>query len=477
MEKAYDIIVIGAGPGGIAAAKEAKRLGASVALIEKERIGGVCLNKGCIPTKTLIHEAKMFRTVRRMIDGEIILPSIVSASIKPNWPKMLENAASVIKINHGGMESAIKSLFGADLFYGEAVILPGDKVKVKKNDGAEIALDYKKGVIVATGSSPKKFKEFAQFEDDAVLYSDDIFKLQKLPKKILIVGGGAIGCEFASFFANLGVEVIIVEYFSTLLPKILDEDFSRNTIMREFKKPPKKINVITGASLKGIEKDGSGRIIAALSDGQFFEVNKILIAAGRMANLEVLGDLKLKDIVDDNIFIIGDARGVHGAAYTADKEGVDAVNCIMRTSDDCGTCITTNGLLCIRRDTEVDKCLSKNILVPYVVFSDPEIAVVGLTEKSVIEKGIKFKITKYLYHQMGRPHCDSRTAGEVKMLVNADDNRVVGVQLFGDCATEIIQIAYVLMNQKISYKGWIDLLWPHPVYGEIFKEALKTLKC
>lgn len=480
MEKTYDIIVIGAGPGGVAAAKEAKRLGAKVALIEKEKIGGVCLNNGCIPTKTLIHEARVFHAASNAIRGEkILLSGYISASFKPNWPKMLEKAESVIRINHGGMESGLKSI-GIDLFYGEAKILPDNRIGFLENGKIDYQLNheifiYNKGVVVATGSSPKKFKEFSRFEGNAVLYSDDIFKLKELPKKILIVGGGAMGCEFASLFANLGVEVILVEYFSTLLPKMLDDDFSRNTIMREFKKPPKKINVITGASLKNIEKDASGKITAALSDGQFIEVDKILIAVGRTANLEVLGDLKLSDIAYKNIFFIGDARGAYGTAYTADKEGVDAVNCLMGAADNCGVCITTNSLLCMRRDMEVSLCLSKNILVPRVVFSDPEIAAVGLTEKLAVEKRIKVKIAKYLYRQMGRSHCDSEIAGEVRIIVNADDSKVVGVQLFGTCATEIIQIASALMRANMTYKEWIGMIWPHPVYGEIFKEALKTL--
>ena len=466
----YDIVVIGAGPGGIAAAQEAKRLGARVALVEKEKIGGVCLNKGCIPTKALINKAKAFKETQKNISK-----GIFSGNIRAEWSEMLENAVSVVGVGRGGIESAIKSL-GVDLYYGKAAIFSGNKVRVEESEGAEVELNYEKGVVVAVGSEPKKFKEFNQFEGNAVLYSDDIFKLRELPNKILIVGGGAMGCEFASLFANLGAEVILVEYFSTLLPKILDEDFSRSTIMREFKKPPKKINVITGASLKDIEKDCSGKITAALSDNQFFEVDKILIAAGRTVNSEIFGDLKSENIADKNILFIGDAKGVCGTAYIADKEGVDAVNLLLQDNNDCMSCIDANSFLCVYRDMEVSQCLSKNILVPYVIFSDPEIPVVGLTEKLATEKGIKIRIAKYLYRQMGRSHCDGEVAGEVKMLVNADDNRVVGVQLFGDCATEIIQIAYVLMNQKIFYEGWIDLLWPHPVYGEIFKEALKTLK-
>ena len=218
-----------------------------------------------------------------------------------------------------------------------------------------------------------------------------------------------------------------------------------------------------------------------MSDGQFIEVDKILIAAGRMANLEVLGDLKLEDIAYKNIFLIGDARGfmewlTPRTAYTADKEGVDAVNYLIRKLDDCGACINTNSLLCMRRDTEISQCLSKNILAPSIVFSDPEVAAIGLTEKSAAGKGIKVKIAKYLYRQMGRPHCDGGIAGEVKMLVDTDSNKVIGVQIFGTCATEIIQIAAVLMRIGMTYPEWIDMLWPHPAYCEIFKEALRGLK-
>lgn len=466
----YDIIVIGAGPGGVAAAKEAKRLGATVALIEKEKIGGVCLNKGCIPTKTLINKAKVYKEAQKFIGR-----GIFSGNVKVEWSKMLEDAVSVIKINHGGMESVIKSI-GIDLYYGEAVMLAENKVKVKENDNQEIMLDYKRGVIIAAGSSPKKFKEFSSFEGDAVLYSDDVFKLKELPKKILIVGGGAIGCEFASLFANLGAEVVLVEYFSTLLPKMLDDDFSRSTVMREFKKPPKKINVITGASLKNIEKDAFGKITTALSDGQFIEVDKILIATGRTADLDVLGDLRPEDAVNNNILFIGDAKGVFGTAYTADKEGTDAVGYLMGKLNNCETCINTRSLLCAFNDMEIDRCLSKNILVPSVVFSDPEVSAVGLTEKIAAEKGIKVKVAKYLYRQMGRPHCDGEIAGEVKVLINADDNKVIGVQLFGSCATEIIQVASALMRANMTYGEWTEMIWPHPIYAEIFKEALMNLK-
>lgn len=444
----YDIIVIGSGPAGVAAAKKAAQTGGKVALIEKGELGGVCLNTGCIPTKTLIHKAKVLKEANKLAKKDLF-----RGAIEPNWDKILADAKAVVEINKRGIAGGLKSL-GVDVIFGKGEVLSDKRVVVVKNDGSESLLEYEKGVIVATGSIPKKIEKFSHLEDDVVFYSDDVFDVGKfgnLPKKILIVGGGAIGCEFASLFDNFGTEVTLVESMPSILSGILDEDFSAN-VARCWKTQRRKIEVICGVTVRDIIKS-QDRVSVELTDGKVIEVDRVLVMIGRSIDRDTINRIQ-EDERKFGVIVVGDAAVGNGSAYTAEREGEKAAAGLM-DGKLYGTVFPI-----------------KYGPIPCVIFADPEIAAIGITEFAAREKGVEFRVAKYLYRAMGRPHCDGEIAGEIKILVDEND-KIIGVQLFGACATEIIQIANAMMKMGANYREWVELLWPHPVYSEIFKEALR----
>ena len=425
----YDVIVIGAGPGGYPAAIRASQYGLKTAIIEEKEVGGTCLNKGCIPTKALyriseeIEESK-FKSIYKTTSFE--------------WQKIIsEIKTDVVLRLRAGINFLLKQN-GIDVFNKKGSIVGANEVQV---NGETIR---GKNIIIATGSYPSTPDCFRN--DERVITSDGLWNLEKLPESVAIIGGGVIGCEFASILNKFGVKVKIYEMMDTLLPG-KDEEIV-NILKNSFSKRGIEINL--GKKLDSCD---------------LIEGEKILLSIGRKPLLpEIEGikieiekdgiktDLKLKTNIE-NIYAIGDVNGKYQLAYVATKEGEIAVENIAGK-----------------------ETFMEYESIPEAIFTDPEIGVCGLTEKEAKEKGIKVKIGKFPYTALGKAYAEKSIEGMVKIVINGETDEIVGIHMIGKGATELVSFASLVIKNKMKVSQLKKILYPHPTFAESIMEAIEDLE-
>ena len=420
----YDLVVIGAGWAGFNAALEAKKLGKKVCLVESDQIGGTCLNRGCIPTKVLAHFAKKdFRN----------LPQDISSFKK--------DQANIISKLKNGMDSILKSQ-KIGLVKGTAKISSSYKILIKE-DNSEIETEY---ILIAAGSEPKELP-FLKFDSRRILSSSDVLQLDSLPESLLVIGGGVIGCEFASALNRLGVKVTIAEIMDRLV-FMFDRDISKK-LEQAFKKSGIAVN--TSYDIKG--KDLSS-------------YEKILLCVGRKLNLEGLLDSSLGIEVnsdgfikvDDNlktsignIYAAGDCIAGLQLAHVASYEGRIAVNNIFLKS------------------RSVDYSV-----IPSSVFTSPELAQVGMNEEVARKQCGDIKVIKKFFLSIGMAHIFKETDGFLKLIINQDNDTIVGAGIIGAQASELINTLTIAVKYKLTTKALQDLIFAHPSISEIFTEAIQA---
>ncbi len=435
----YDLIVIGAGPAGYVAAIRASQLGAKVGVVEKETVGGVCLNKGCIPTKCLIGaldssvKVKKFESCGIKIEGSDIDLAQLMAWKDRVVTKLVQGVLFLFKSN------------GIELIKGFGRIKTADCVEVT-GEGAKEEIKTEK-VILASGSSPLRPKSFP-FDDERFLSSDELLSLTKVPKSLVIIGGGAIGCEFAVIFNRLGAEVTIYEMMDHLLP--LEDEEVGHFLEGCFKR-------------KGIKIFTKTRV----EEPKNLTAEKILIAIGRSLNLENLGldnmgikqDEKGNILVNEkmetnipNIYAVGDITGKGLLAYLASRQGVVAAE-------------NSQGSLATM-DYRV---------VPSCIFTDPEIGTVGLTEKEAREK-YPVSIGKFPLQALGKAHAVDETEGFVKIIAEKETGEILGAQIVGPEATDLITILALAMKLGAKVKDLSDLIYGHPTFAESIREAAEDIE-
>jgi dihydrolipoamide dehydrogenase len=425
----YDIAIIGAGPGGYVAALYAAGFGKKVLVIEKGPLGGVCLNWGCIPTKTLMASADMLGHMKRAKEFGIDL-----SSFKADYATIKARKDSVVE----GLKKGIEELFKAkkiELKRGRGRLLAGNAIEV---GGKNIEAD---NIIIATGSRPAEIPGF-RFDGKRILSSADILDMESLPKKMLIIGGGVNGCEYAYTFNSLGVEVTLVELLDRLLP----------TIDRE---PAKLLE----SSLKkaGVRVMTRTKLSEAPSG-----YDRIVVCVGRKGNIEDLGleeagvKAERGRITVDNrmetnakgIYAIGDVVGGHLLAHVASREGIVACRNIMG------------------RDSRMDYSN-----VPLCIYTDPEIALTGLSPDEARERGIAAKTVKFPFRSLGKARAIGETVGFVKLTGDPETGRMLGAQIVGHKATELIAEASLAVKQKARIEDLCDLMHAHPTLSEAVPEA------
>lgn len=444
----YDVIVVGGGPGGYAAAIRCAQKGASVALIEKNRIGGTCLNVGCIPSKTLLASAYLLLLAR---DAEK-MGLTLNGKILPNWPKMVERKDMVVEHFVKGLTALVEKN-GITIYRGKGIVTAPGRVRVSGDETIEIE---GKKIILATGSGPIGLPQ-VPFDKQIIISSTEALSLSSVPESLVIIGGGVIGCEMASLYAAVGAKVTILEQKSHLLP--IEDDWVGKLLEREFKKLG--ISSQTGCTVTGVEMGADGATVFS-EEGQSFEAQKVLVAVGRkvVCDPETIESLGLKMngpiiAVNDklqtsaaNVYAIGDVIGTtylaHGAFAEAEVAAVNA----------------TGGE---KTMTEADYDL-----IPHAIYSFPEVASVGLNERQCVQRGIEVVVGKAPFRTNGRSVSHNEIVGEVRVLCNKTDNRIIGVTIVGAVATEMLSAARALIGSTEKIE---DICFAHPTVSEVLKDA------
>lgn len=408
----FDLGIIGGGPAGYTAAIHAANSGQTVVLFEKENIGGVCLNKGCIPTKSILHASEIFQKLQNSQDLGISVENITL-----DYVKVIERKNQTVEKLKKGIALALKNS-KVTVINAEAKLINTQQIE------AENSIYNCKKIICATGSSPKLIKGL-EFDHEFLLSSDDILNMDKLPKSILIIGSGAIGIEWARIMSNFGVETTVVELATHLLP-LADIEVSKR-IERIFK--TEKIKFFTETSVEKIKNQ-----TVILSNGEILTPEKILVAVGRTPN-------KVEKI--EGVKYIGDVAGEIQLAHYAIKQALEEVKDIPFIKE----------------------------LTPSVVYGTPEIAWVGKREQD-LEEG-RFQKSQILISALGKAHCDNETEGFIKLL--SQDKKIVGAHIVSTEASSLLQQILIAMQNNISAEKLKEVCFAHPTYSEGIFEALFKL--
>lgn len=444
------IAVIGGGPGGYVAAIKASMMGADVTLIEKRKVGGTCLNVGCIPTKALLACSEMLMNVRESKSYGIN----IEGSIDADFESMMNRKDKIVDQLVKGIEFLFDKK-GVKLVNGFGKLISKNEIEVSKEDGSKEVIKADK-IILATGSVPIVPPMFP-YDGEKVITSDEALNLKELPKSMLIVGGGVIGCEFGQFFRTLGTEVSIVEMNDQVLP-FEDKDVAKQ-LQRSFKKD--KIKLLTAKKIQNCNIEDN-KIVANLDNGKSVKADIMLVSVGRKPYLENLGieDLGIevergRIVVDDKmetnvdgIYAIGDIVNSPFLAHVASKEGMIAVQ---------------NAL---GKDKKIDYTA-----IPRCVYTEPEVAGVGLTEKQLEQQGIEYKIGKFEFRGLGKAQAIGKFQGFIKILADSED-KIVGASIVGPHATDLLTELTLAVNLGLTVEQVGDVIHPHPTLSEGLMEAL-----
>ena len=449
----YDIIVIGSGPGGYVTAIRASQLGFKTAIIEKENLGGICLNWGCIPTKALLKSAQVFKYINHAEDFGL---NKVEASF--DFPNVVQRSRGVAEKMSKGVEFLMKKN-KIDVIFGTAKVKPGKKVAVEK-DGAvtEYTAEH---IVLATGARSRELPNLPQDGKKVIGYRQAL-TLPKQPKSMIVVGSGAIGVEFAYFYATMGTEVTVVEFMPNIVP-VEDEDVSKH-LEKSFKKA--KIKVMTNASVESVDTSGDGVKAQVKTEKGIVELQAdiLLSAVGITANIENIGleEVGIKTekgrvVVDEwyrtsvsGYYAIGDILPTQALAHVASAEGITCVEKI--------------------KGLDVERIDYGNI--PGCTYCTPEIASVGLTEKQAKEKGYEIKVGKFPFSASGKATANGDTDGFVKVIFDAKYGEWLGCHMIGTGVTEMIAEAVAARKLETTGHEIIKAVHPHPTMSEGVKEAV-----
>jgi dihydrolipoamide dehydrogenase len=450
----YRIIVIGGGPGGYVAAIRAAQLGARVALVEKEELGGTCLNRGCIPTKVLAAAADMLAGIKRA--GEF---GISTGAVEVDMAALMERKRQVVGRLVSGIQFLLKKN-KVELVRGTAVLTSPRTVKVILSDGAEQELEAE-NIILATGSGPALIKSLG-YDGRQVITSDEALNLTSVPERLLIVGGGVVGCEFASIMAALGSRVTLVEMMPSILPGA-DLEVSRY-LQGIFKR--QGITVRTGTTIKAVRKEAGG-VMAELDGGEEIAADLVLISVGRVLNTgglglaeagvalgqrgEVLVNERMETSVP-GIYAVGDITGKIQLAHVASAQGLVAVHNIMG------------------ENREMDYRV-----VPSCIFTRPEVGMVGLTTEQARAQGYEVKTAKFPMMASGKAQAMGETEGFVKMVADARTGLLLGVHIVGPHASDLVAEAAVALEMNMTAEQLARVIHAHPTLAETIMEAAEGI--
>jgi dihydrolipoamide dehydrogenase len=459
----YDLVILGGGTGGYVAAIRASQLGLKTAIVEKGKLGGTCLHRGCIPSKALLRSAEVYATAKRGDEFGIVI-----GDVSLNFGRVQERKNGIIDTLHKGVQHLMKQ-GKIDVYEGLGRILgpsifspmPGT-ISVEMSNGEENEMLIPKNVIIATGSRPRSLPGL-EIDGEFVLSSDEALELEALPKSILIVGGGVIGIEWASMLSDFGVEVTVIEYADRIVPTE-DKDISKE-IQRLMKK--KGVKIITSAKVlsETLKKENGLVSISAELEGEQkeFTGEKILVSVGRAANTENIGlqnteimvekgFIKVNEFLqtkESHIYAIGDVIGGLQLAHVASHEGITAVEHIANENP-----------------SPLDYSL-----ISKCIYSNPEMASVGYTEDEAKQKGYNVKIGKFSFRAIGKALVYGEADGFVKIVADKDTDDILGVHMIGPHVTDMISEAGLARVLDATPWEVAHTIHPHPTLSEAIGEA------
>lgn len=449
------LVILGAGPGGYVAAIKAAQLGARVTVIEESEVGGTCLNNGCVPTKTLLSTTKLLHKARNSEEYGIE----ISGQIMPNFSKIMERKNKVVSTLVRGIRSLLKN-WRVNIIEGKGMFISPEKIEVKRKDGSTEIVEVDK-IIIATGSRPAQLPLFP-FDGEHILSSDDALNIKSIPKSLIIVGAGVVGCEFAFIFNELGTVVTMLE----IMPRAIStEDFEISEILeRELKK--NKIKLMTGVKVNRVKAQHDG-IHVYLEGEKELVAEKLLVSVGRALNSEGIGleatgikkGLKGEILVNEKmetniegIYAVGDVIGGLMLAHVASREGIIAAK------------------NAIGGDEKVDYGV-----VPYSIYTSPEIASVGLREHQAAERGIKVRTGHFQFRSLSKAHAIGEIEGIIKIVSDYTSDRILGVHIIGPYASELIHEATIAIKSGLKTKDIAETIHAHPTLSEGLMEAAEDV--
>ena len=449
-----DLIVLGSGPGGYVAAIRAAQLGRQVAIVEREALGGVCLNWGCIPSKALLRSAQVFNDIKHASSF-----GFTTGDVSIDFKRIIERSREVANKLSGGVNYLMKKN-KIEIISGNGVLEKGNKLVVTDSSKKSTTYEFK-DVIIATGARARPFPG-VDVDGEVIHTARTVLEYKRLPKKLLIVGAGAIGIEFAYFFSTLGTQVTVVEMADQILP--VEDTEVAQTLEKVFTKNGMTIRTSTG--VENLKR--SGATVSATLKGkdktETWSGDACLVAIGILPNTENIGldtigiemnrgFIKVNEYLQTNIphhYAIGDVAGGAALAHKASHEGIIAA--------------------------EVASGKSKHAMrydnIPGCTYCQPQVASVGLTEKAVKAKGIKYRVGKMPFSAVGKAIAIGEQEGFVKVIIDDEVGEVLGVHIIHAEATELISEAAIIRSHEGIAASVVDTIHPHPTLSEATMEAM-----
>ncbi|MBI5788048.1 MAG: dihydrolipoyl dehydrogenase [Candidatus Schekmanbacteria bacterium] len=448
--EAFNVAVLGGGPGGYTAAIRVAQLGAAVCLVEMDKVGGTCLNRGCIPTKALLTCAEVLAHIKHAEEYGVEV-----TQIKPSFARMVERKDKIVANLISGVGFLLKS-YGVTVLKGRGVLTAKDKVWVEGCNGGGVELQADK-IIIATGSRPALIPAF-NIDGKKIITSNEALNLKELPESIIIVGGGVIGCEFACIFSELGVKVTILELLPNILPT---EDKVIGQRLRLILKK-RGVEILNQSQITRIEVQGD-KVVASLEGKEPVSADMALISIGRSMNTEDIGlremgiaqgrrgEILVDDKMETNvhgIYAIGDVVGKIMLAHVAAKQGLIAAANAMGGN------------------------ASMNYsLVPSCIFTSPEIGSVGLTADKAKEQGFDVTLGNFSFMALGKAQAMGQTEGTVRLVVDVKTDKILGAQIMGPHATDLIAEVTLAIKMGATAHQISETIHAHPTLAEAIFEA------
>lgn len=454
MSEQFDVVIIGGGPGGYVAAIRASQLGMKTALVEREHLGGICLNWGCIPTKALLRSAEVFHTIKHAEEYGISVKDVTF-----DIGKIVARSRGVSEQMKKGIGFLMKK-HKVTVFEGVGALAVRGKVSVTK-DGAKVAEIEAKHIILATGARARSLPNVEADGKMIVTYRDAMVP-KETPKSLLVIGSGAIGIEFASFYRTLGVDVTVVEMLDRIMP-VEDEEiskFAQKSMEREGMK------ILTGSVVKSVTKSKNNVTAHIEKDGktQNITVDRIIVAIGIVANTEGLGLEGTKVKLERGQIVVNDVLATHEAGVYAIGDITGAPWLAHKASHE--------GVICVEAIAGKHPHAMKRENIPGCTYCRPQVASVGLTEKAAKEKGYELKVGRFPFMGNGKAVALGEAEGLIKTIWDAKTGELLGAHLVGTEVTELIQ-GYVLgKTAELTEAEFMETVFPHPTLSEMMHESV-----